>query len=83
MPLGLANSTVLYSAAALLIGYQIAVIIYRRFFHPLAKVPGPFLPAVTTLYQTFYNGRYYLEVEKFHKKYGAILFFFFFLCSLH
>ena len=79
--LGLASPTIFYGAAALLIGYQIAVIIYRRFFHPLNKVPGPFLPAVTTLYQTFYNGRYYLEVEKFHKKYGAHAFFY--LCSLH
>jgi len=44
--------------------------IYRRFFHPLAKIPGPFLPAVTLLYQSFYNGRYYLEIARMHEKYG-------------
>jgi len=47
--------------------------VYRRFFHPLAKVPGPFLPAVTKLYQSAYNGRYYLQIEKMHAKYGPIV----------
>ena len=50
--------------------YVTTVCIYRRFFHPLAKIPGPFLPAVTMLYQSFYNGRYYLEIERMHEKYG-------------
>ena len=57
---------------ALTVGYVAAQIVYRRFFHPLAKTPGPFLPAVTTLYQSYYNGRYYLEIERLHKKYGAL-----------
>jgi hypothetical protein len=56
-----------------LVVYIACLSIYRRFFHPLAKVPGPFLPAVTKLYQTFYNGRYYLQIEKLHQKYGPIV----------
>lgn len=47
--------------------------IYRRFFHPLAGVPGPFLPAVTKLYQSYYNRRYYLEIERLHLQYGPIV----------
>jgi cytochrome P450 len=47
--------------------------IYRRFFHPLANIPGPFLPAVTKLYQTYHNRRYYLEIERLHNKYGPIV----------
>jgi cytochrome P450 len=50
--------------------YIASVIIYRRFIHPLSKIPGPFLPAVTTLYQSYYNRRYYLKIEELHKKYG-------------
>jgi cytochrome P450 len=47
--------------------------IYRRYFHPLAKVPGPFIPAVTKLYQSYFNCRYYLEIERLHQKYGPVV----------
>jgi hypothetical protein len=47
---------------------------YRRFFHPLANVPGPFLPAVTGLYIWYYNavrdGRFFKKIEEMHTKYG-------------
>lgn len=46
--------------AALAFGYVATLYIYRRFFHPLARIPGPFLAAVTKLYQSAYNGRYYM-----------------------
>ncbi|KAM0705953.1 hypothetical protein Q7P35_007313 [Cladosporium inversicolor] len=47
--------------------------IYRRYFHPLAKIPGPFLPAVTKLYQSYFNCRYYLEIERLHQIYGPVV----------
>lgn len=47
--------------------------IYRRFFHPLANIPGPFLPAVTKLYQSYFNCRYYIEIERLHRKYGPVV----------
>jgi hypothetical protein len=56
--------------APLASGYVAILCIYRRFFHPLARIPGPFLAAVTTLYQSAYNGRYYMQVERLHEKYG-------------
>lgn len=68
-----AHPAFLVAVAALTVGYVAAQIVYRRFFHPLAKTPGPFLPAVTTLYQSYYNSRYYLEIERLHKKYGPIV----------
>jgi hypothetical protein len=49
------------------------VIIYRLFFHPLAKVPGPLLARAFYFYSYWYNargGRLYLQIEKFHQKYG-------------
>jgi cytochrome P450 len=49
------------------------ICIYRRFFHPLARIPGPFLPAVTKLYQSYYNCRYYLEIERLHDQYGPVV----------
>lgn len=67
-----AHPAFLVAVVALTVGYVAAQIVYRRFFHPLAKTPGPFLPAVTTLYQSYYNSRYYLEIERLHKKYGAL-----------
>lgn len=54
------------------------VAIYRLTFHPLAKIPGPKLAAITQLYQTYYSyhkneSRYYQKVEQLHKKYGTSL----------
>ena len=63
----------LLALAGILVAYTISICIYRRFFHPLAKVPGPFLPAVTKLYQSYFNRRYYLQIEKLHQKYGSIV----------
>ena len=49
-------------------------IIYLRYFHPLAGVPGPFLASITELYRFYYdfikNGSFYLKFEEFEAKYG-------------
>ena len=55
------------------LAYIASVCIYRRFFHPLAKVPGPLLPAVTKLYQSYYNRRFYIQIEKLHQRHGPIV----------
>lgn len=48
--------------------------IYRLYFHPLAKFPGPKLAAITHLYEGYYDvvhkGAYIFEVGKMHKKYS-------------
>lgn len=50
-------------------------IIYRLYFHPLSKFPGPKLAAITHLYEFYYNlvqnGMFMWEVEKMHEKYGT------------
>jgi hypothetical protein len=58
------------------VAWTLYTVTYRRFFHPLAKVPGPFLPAVTTLVQSYYNGNYFKKIEEYHKKYGLSLYSF-------
>jgi hypothetical protein len=54
--------------------YVIGWIVYCRFFHPLARVPGPFLASITEFYRFYYNfiksGRYYMKFDEFVEKYG-------------
>ncbi|TGO20145.1 hypothetical protein BTUL_0001g01570 [Botrytis tulipae] len=57
--------------------YCILGIIYRLYFHPLSKFPGPILPAVT-LWSEFYHeciqpGQYFLKIAQWHEKYGPII----------
>ncbi|KAL5336253.1 cytochrome P450 [Aspergillus crustosus] len=52
------SQSVIWQCAALLVlvGLRsIWVVIYRLFFHPLAKVPGPIFARATFLYATWYN----------------------------
>lgn len=68
----LLNNALLLLATAILT--QIATTcIYCCLFHPLAKIPGPFLPAITKLYQSYHNCRYYLEIECLHSIYSLII----------
>jgi hypothetical protein len=54
--------------------YYFGLIIYRLFFHPLAKFPGPRLAAATDLYEEYYDvvkrGMFVWEIERMHEKYG-------------
>jgi hypothetical protein len=47
---------------------------YRLFLGPLAHFPGPKLAALTGWYETYFDcwkrGRYWVEIERMHKKYG-------------
>jgi hypothetical protein len=75
MPLNFTSSMpwtwALYAAQTVLF----AIICYRRFFHPLHAIPGPFLPAVTRLYLWYHNiikdGSYYKKIDEMHVKYGT------------
>lgn len=54
--------------------YLIGLAVYRLFFHPLAKFPGPKLAAVTRYYEAYYDvwkhGRYIWKIRDMHEKYG-------------
>ncbi|PMD16499.1 cytochrome P450 [Hyaloscypha hepaticicola] len=57
---------------------RICLVVYRRFFHPLAKIPGPFWASITYYYIVKYNlfserSQFYLQVEKLHQKYGPVI----------
>jgi hypothetical protein len=54
--------------------WTLILVIHRRYFHPLSKIPGPALPAVTRLYLWYYTiieeGQFYRKIEELHKIYG-------------
>ena len=56
--------------------YFIALAIYRLYFHPLSKIPGPKLAALTDyweLYQDFFReetGHLFIELDSLHDRYG-------------
>lgn len=57
--------------------YLCALALYRRYFHPLSGIPGPFLFSATRLCLWYHNvvreGQVYLEIEKLHRIYGPVV----------
>ncbi|KAK8014326.1 cytochrome p450 3a17 [Apiospora arundinis] len=56
--------------------YRLVLIVYRVFFHPLAKFPGPKLYAATYfpyLYQNAIRGTFAKDLLQLHLKYGPIV----------
>ena len=55
--------------------YIFGVPIYRLYWSPIAKFPGPKLAAVTYLYELYYDivkrGKYTFKIEELHAKYGS------------
>jgi cytochrome P450 len=62
---------------ALSLSYAGALVIYRLFFHPLHKYPGPTLAALTEGYEAYYNlikqGGLVKEIAKLHRVYGPVV----------
>lgn len=57
--------------------YMGILTLYRLFFHPLHKYPGPILAAVTDWYEAYYSiikkGGLVIEIERLHKLYGETI----------
>ena len=61
--------------AAAWICWVLGACVYRLWFHPLAKFPGPKLAALTTWYEGWYDcvrykGRFTFKLADLHAKYG-------------
>jgi len=69
--------TLAASLCLIIAGWVITLTIYNRFFHPLARVPGPALASVSELYRFYYNyirrGSLYLQFDSLKAKYGPII----------
>jgi cytochrome P450 len=57
------------------LAYVFGVIIYRLYFHPLSKYPGPFLNKITPIPSiiSLLNGRLAFDYKVYHDKYGPIV----------
>ncbi|RDW58232.1 cytochrome P450-14 [Coleophoma cylindrospora] len=65
----------LVAGAALI--YYMGVLVYRLYFSPIAKFPGPRLAAATLWYEFYYDvvqtGQYTFKIQQLHKEYGPIV----------
>ncbi|GFF32239.1 trichodiene oxygenase [Aspergillus udagawae] len=57
--------------------YFLVQSIYRLFFHPLSRYPGPKLTAATFLYEFYYDvikgGQFLFQIERMHERYGPVV----------
>lgn len=63
------------SLAAGLVLYSVVGIVYRVYFSPLSRFPGPKLAAATLLFEAYYDvikqGQYTFKIRELHKQYGS------------
>jgi hypothetical protein len=63
-----------FAAVVGLVIRAIATAIYRLYFHPLARVPGPKLAAITWNYERYYDlyqyGQFWKKIGDLHVEYG-------------
>lgn len=56
--------------------YYASLAVYRLYFSPLAKFPGPKLAALTLWFEFYYDvvkrGRYTWKIAEMHKQYGEL-----------
>ncbi|KAL2786798.1 cytochrome P450 [Aspergillus keveii] len=57
--------------------YSASIVTYRLYFHPLRKIPGPWLAAVTSWYEFYQDvilgGHYVKEYPVLHARYGPVI----------
>ncbi|KAI0593108.1 cytochrome P450 [Biscogniauxia sp. FL1348] len=57
--------------------YWVVLVVYRLYFSPIAKFPGPKLAAATHWYEFYYqivkDGQFRYAVQRMHDKYGPIV----------
>ena len=62
------------SLGAIFFLYIVSLVVYRLYYHPLAKYPGPKLAAATRYYEAYYDlwrtGYYTFKIGELHEKYG-------------
>jgi hypothetical protein len=64
----------LVSPVLLLGSYLVFLAIYRLYFSPIAKFPGPKLAALTKWYEFYYDvvqkGQFTFRIQEMHRNYG-------------
>ncbi len=63
-----------YLAILAFVVYLLSLVVYRLYFSPIAKLPGPKLAALTKWYEVYYDlvdgPRFPWLVEELHQQYG-------------
>jgi hypothetical protein len=72
---GFTTIQIIQIALLIPLGYVFLGAVYRRFFHPLAKYPGPFLASITRwwMVREIFTGKHEEDIRALHKKYGPIV----------
>jgi hypothetical protein len=56
--------------------YLVGLVVYRLYFHPLAKFPGPKYAAISRWHEFYYEvvlkGKFTFKVQELHKQYGGL-----------
>lgn len=80
LPTPLAQTSLLTTISAFLLAYTtygILFALYRVYFHPLSKYPGPRLAAATQWYEFYFDvlkrGRFAWEIKRMHEIYGPVV----------
>ncbi len=66
------TATICYLGIAAFFTYVFSTAIYNRYFHPLAKFPGPFLGSLTSWYLVHVICSVPTYGLELHKKYGKL-----------
>ena len=70
----ISGAQVFIALGALFFLYLVGLAVYRLYFSPLAKFPGPKLAALTLWYEAYYDlwkgGNYTFKIAELHKEYG-------------
>lgn len=68
------TSSLLLPCLGAIVVYFVLRSIYRLYFHPLSKIPGPKFTAISHIYEFYYDvvkgGMFIFQIEKMHEKYG-------------
>ncbi|KAL3437844.1 cytochrome P450 [Aspergillus tetrazonus] len=75
-----ASALTIAGVLAFLIFRSLYVVVYRLYFSPLARFPGPKLAALSTWYEAYYDlfkkphgGQFAFHIKRLHEKYGPIV----------
>ena len=65
----------LLASLAVLSTFILLIAIYRIYFHPLSRIPGPFLARCSTLWQNYHyvRGTWHEDIRLLHEKYGPVV----------
>lgn len=76
MELPTVSNAALVAGISSLVLYCLFRALYRLYFHPLAKFPGPKLGAVTGWYEFYHDivhrGHFIWQIQKLHDQYGEL-----------